>query len=106
MKLIRGSRIPAHEVAYQPGESFLKVDSPNVVIETVKQAEDGQGVIVRLYECMRRRQPVTLRAGFSLQAVQRVNLLEETLENLAVDGQEVSFTVKPYEIISLRLLPA
>lgn len=31
------------------------VDSPNVVIETVKQAEDGNGVIVRLYECGRTR---------------------------------------------------
>jgi alpha-mannosidase len=96
---------PAQEYKGQAGESFLMVDAPNVVIETVKQAEDGQGVIVRLYECMRQRQSIKLRAGFTLRAAQRVNLLEETLENLAVDGREVSFAIKPYEIVSLRLLP-
>ncbi len=99
-------RRPMQESEYLPGESFLTVDADNVVIETIKQSEDGQGIIVRLYECMRRRQLITLRAGFSLQAVQRVNLLEETLENLGVKNREVSFTIKPYEIISLRLLPA
>ncbi len=30
--------------------SLLSVDSPNIVIETVKRAEDGNGLIVRLYE--------------------------------------------------------
>lgn len=31
--------------------SLASVDAKNVILETVKQAEDGDGVIVRLYEC-------------------------------------------------------
>jgi alpha-mannosidase len=85
--------------------SFVSVDTSNVIIETVKQAEDGQGVVVRLYECMRRRQQVRLQAGFVLRAAQRVNLLEEVTEELPVNGQQVSFPIKPYEIITLRLHP-
>jgi len=45
------------------------------VIETVKQAEDGQGVIVRLYESQRHRGKLTLTTGFPLADVWRTNLL-------------------------------
>lgn len=85
---------------------LVQVDRANVVIETVKPAEDGRGLIVRLYECQRQRGPATLTAGFPLAAAERVNLLEEPLEPLAVADDCVRFTVRPYEIVSLRLLPA
>lgn len=35
--------------------SLFKVDRDNVVIETVKKAENGEELIVRLYECYNRR---------------------------------------------------
>ncbi|MEA3310047.1 MAG: glycosyl hydrolase-related protein, partial [Chloroflexota bacterium] len=53
---------------------FISTESPNVVIETIKGAEDGRGVIVRLYESQRRRGKVTLDAGFPLREVWRTNL--------------------------------
>ncbi|MBI1297676.1 alpha-mannosidase [bacterium] len=83
--------------------SFLSVDAPNVVIETVKRADDSDGVIVRLYETQRRRGNVTLTAGFDLSAAQRVNLLEEKKEDLPVTGNQVTFAIKPYQIVTLRL---
>src|SRR5699024_9836042 len=43
--------------------SFLKVDQDNVVIETAKMAEDGEALIVRLYECYNKRAKVTLTCG-------------------------------------------
>jgi alpha-mannosidase len=46
--------------------TLLSVDQPNVVVETVKQAEDGRGLIVRLYECQRSRRTITLTTGFPL----------------------------------------
>ncbi len=86
--------------------SFVRVDAPNVVIETVKRAEDGNGVIVRLYETQRRRGEVTLTAGFPLAAAWRANLLEEVQESLRCSGPQVTYLIKPYEIVTLRLVPA
>ena len=57
--------------------SLVACDAPNVIVETVKQAEDGNGIIVRLYETQRRRGTITLTTGFPLQAAARTNLLEE-----------------------------
>ena len=83
--------------------SLFSVDAPNVVIETVKRADDGDGVIVRLYETQRRRGNVTLTAGFDLSAAQTVNLLEEKKDDLPVTGNQVTFGIKPYQIVTLRL---
>ena len=86
--------------------SLVAVDAPNIVIETVKRAEDGNGVIVRLYESHRRRGEVTLTTGFPLAAAWRTNLLEENQTELACADNQVRLTVKPYEIVTLRVVPA
>lgn len=87
-------------------QSLVSADRPNIVIETVKQAEDGNGVIVRLYESQRQRGPVMLTAGFDLHSAWRTNLLEENEDELAASGNQVTFFVKPYEIVTLRLVVA
>ena len=83
--------------------SLVAVDAPNIVIETVKQAEDGDGLIVRLYECQRMRGTITVTAGFPLTDAERVNLMEERKTTLAVDGNQVRLEVCPFEIVTLRL---
>jgi len=88
-----------------PGTPLVTIDQPHVVIETVKWAEDGSGLIVRLYENQRIRGPVTLRAAFPLREAWRTNLLEENRHPLPVNGREVHFSVRPFEIVTLRLVP-
>jgi alpha-mannosidase len=75
-------------------------------VETVKWAEDGKGLIVRFYECQRRRGQVRLRTGFNLGSASRTNLLEENQGALTLDGNTLSLFVRPYEIVTLRLVPA
>lgn len=86
--------------------SFVAVDSPHVIIETVKAAEDGRGIIVRLYESDRTRGPVELQCGFQVAAAWESNLLEEDSAALPVDGYKVRLTVRPFQIVTVRLLPA
>src|SRR5690606_23943228 len=57
--------------------ALVWTDTPNVVIETIKQAEDGNGIIVRLYEDHRYRGRFTLNTSFALAKVYHCNLLEE-----------------------------
>jgi alpha-mannosidase len=85
--------------------AFVKVNQPNVVIETVKKAQDGEGIIVRLYECQRARGNFTLTTGFSIRQAWLTNLLEENLEELTVDGNQMTLAIKPYQILTIRLLP-
>ena len=84
--------------------SLIATDAPNIVIETIKRAEDGQGVIVRLFESQRRRGPFALSASFPVAEAWRVNLLEEDQERLQVDGNEVRAAITPFQILTIRLV--
>lgn len=88
-----------------PEFTLLSVDAPNAVIETVKQAEDGQGLIVRLYESQRCRRRVTLACGFALAQAWQTDLLEHNETELPVAKNAVSFELRPYQILTLRLVP-
>ncbi|WP_420641731.1 alpha-mannosidase [Candidatus Leptofilum sp.] len=84
-------------------DSLVAVDAPNVVIETVKLAEESDGLIVRLYECRRQRGEVMLTFGVDVTAVAITNLLEEVETELVVDGSTVTLPIKPYQIVTLRV---
>ena len=86
--------------------SLISVDRPNVIVETVKRAENGDGIIVRFYESQRQRGPVTLTAGFGLAEAWHTSLLEENQAALEPEGNRVTLSVRPYDIVTLRLVPA
>lgn len=85
-------------------QSWFDVDASNVVIETIKQAEDGNGIILRLYECQRKRGAACLTTGFNVQQAFETNLLEETSTELAITDGGVQLYFKPYEIKTIRLV--
>jgi alpha-mannosidase len=82
---------------------FVSVNAPNIVIETIKRAEDGGGIIVRMYECLRQRGSFTLTTAFPLAAAWRANLLEENQKSIPVEGNQLNYSIKPYQILTLRL---
>lgn len=86
-------------------QQLVSVEQDYVIIETIKQAEDGRGVIVRLYESQRERGDVKLEAGFPLKGAILTNLVEEDETALETRGSSVTVPVKPFEIITLRLIP-
>jgi alpha-mannosidase len=102
------NRTPKHQasdVSIINCQPFITVDSPNIVIETIKRAEDGDGVIVRFYESQRQRGEVTLTTSFLIARAERVNILEEKQDELLPDDHSVSLFVTPYQIVTLRLVP-
>ncbi|MGQ9630522.1 MAG: alpha-mannosidase [bacterium] len=92
-----------HKGQLPPRDSFVRVDKPNVVAETVKKAEDDDGIIVRLYECYNQRGPVTLTFSRPLASAVECNLMEEGGEAVDFDGNNLSFRIKPYEIKTFKL---
>jgi alpha-mannosidase len=87
-------------------QPLVSVDQPNIVIETIKHAESGNDLIVRLYESQRRRGQVTLTTNFELAEAWHTNLLEEPETSLSIAGYNIRLFVKHYEIVTLKLTPA
>jgi alpha-mannosidase len=84
--------------------SYVSVDKANVVIEAVKNAEDGGGTIVRLYECHNGRSNVELKFGGKLKEVYECDLLENIESEIRHDDTGFTFEIKPYEIKTFRLV--
>ena len=97
---------PTHNPGLSQPHSFVVVDRANVVIETIKRAEDDDGIIVRMYETQRQRGTVTLTTSFNLAQAWHVNLIEDEQTELPVNQNQVSVFIKPFEIVTLRLKPA
>ncbi len=84
--------------------SLASVNNKNVVIETIKRAEDNSGTIVRMYECENARTKATLTWNKGFENVFECNLMEELIEEIStVAGNEISFTIQPYEIKTLLI---
>lgn len=83
--------------------SLVSCDSKNIIIETVKQAEESDDIIVRLYEACDRRTDAALNFGFDISKAYICDMLEHELEELKIENNTVKLTIHNFEIITLKL---
>ena len=82
---------------------LVSVSRDNVVVDTIKKAEDRDELVVRLYENANRRGPLTLFFDRPLASAAILDLLENVEQRLEPQGKGVSLEIKPYEIITLGI---
>jgi alpha-mannosidase len=83
--------------------SFFLGSRPGVVFETVKVAEAGAGLILRLYEAEGGRGPLELTTTLPVRKAWLTNLLETDEKPLPISNGVVHLDLKPFEIVTLRL---
>lgn len=83
--------------------SLVQVNVPNVIIEVVKEAEQGKEMVIRLYEAFNRRTKAELTFADPIKTAAACNMLEEVKEMLTADGNKVAFTLKPFEIKTFQI---
>lgn len=96
--------------------SFLAVEADHAVLDTVKAAEDGRGLILRFYEAAGGQSRVTVRLDRPAERVEECNILEEPMHAgegdggagesvvLAADRLAFTFTMRPFEVKTLRVV--
>jgi alpha-mannosidase len=94
--------LPTQTGELPASQSFFSVDRPGVVIETIKVAENGKDVVVRLFEADGARGPLTLKTSLPCKSATLVNLLEDEISSLPLTGGTVVTSVKPFEIQTIR----
>ena len=84
--------------------SFVSVSDSNIVIDTVKKAEDSDETVVRMYESWNKRvNGAKLTFGFDVKSAVLCDLMENEIEPLAVENNSVTLNVKPYEIVTVKV---
>ena len=82
--------------------SLISCDSPNIIIETVKAAENGKGIIVRLYDAWDKKSAPILNFGFDAEEIYLCDMMEQPVAKIG-SGNSVKLNVSNFEIITLLI---
>ena len=83
--------------------SLVSVDCDHVLCETVKEAEESDALILRLYEYKNMSGKIKITFGFDVKQVFVCDLLENDLTELDINGRSISVDVKNFEILTLKV---
>ncbi len=98
LKVVSGSAIGA---APAPIVSLV---GEGVEIDAIKPADDDpDDIIVRLHESVGNRTRITIGSNRRILAASRCNLLEEPQSGLEVGDGICALTIRPFELVTLRL---
>ncbi|HEY7627217.1 MAG TPA: glycoside hydrolase family 38 C-terminal domain-containing protein [Ilumatobacteraceae bacterium] len=98
-------RVVTGQAAAMPAP-VITIDHPGVQISSVKRADDGSGdLVVRLYEACGDRAVISVRTPFTIGSASKCNLLEEPQQGIECSDGIVSVTLRPFELVTLRLAP-
>ena len=92
------------EASCENGKSLLNIDADNIIIESVKPAEDGVGFIARIYETEGSYTLCNLSFDSSLKSVFKTDMLEYDNEVIGTDGNSIKLNFRPFEIKTLRFV--
>ena len=84
--------------------SFISASNRNINIETVKKAESGDSVIVRMHEFENTRTNTQITLCRTAAKVFETDCLENRIEEIAQNTNAFSIEIKPFEIKTFELV--
>ncbi len=95
-------------VALRPGSapafSAFGIDNPNVVLETVKLADDQSGdLILRLYESKQTAARADVTVRLPVRSAALCDMQENTLSPLPIENGRVALRFTPFQVLTVRL---
>jgi alpha-mannosidase len=98
-----------HEGQIAPEHSFLEVEPDNLVLTAMKEAEEGDGLILRFYEWAGKEVDAKITLPPLAQSAEETDLMERLTGAVPVHNGVVTIHTKPYEIKTVKVkfnLPA
>jgi alpha-mannosidase len=83
--------------------TFATVDDPNLVLDTIKKAEDSRAIVLRFYECHGARGRARVKVGFPAKSASLCNLMEDEIESMKLRDDQLILDYTPFQIISVIL---
>ncbi len=78
--------------------SLVRWDNPNIVSSSIKMADSGDGLIVRVLNTTSEPQAVHFKTGFDYSGIAQLSMTEKLQKNLASSD----VIVQPYDVMTLK----
>lgn len=95
--------VPAQDGVLPASMSLFRISADNVVIETIKKAEDSGDIVVRMYEAENKKTDCLLSTGFDMTACVETDLMEKPERELPLSENTVALSFRPFEIKTVIL---
>ncbi len=83
--------------------SIVSCDKKNVIIDTVKKAENSDAIVVRAYDAYNRRGKAEFTFGFNIKKAYLCDMLENKLSEIPVRDNKIELNVSTFEIVTLMV---
>lgn len=87
-----------------PTKSFIGVEGENIILSTVKKAEDKNSIIIRLYNPTDREQHGKIKTGLDIKQAYLTNLNEERIMPIQIQDDEIEMNIQKGKITTVELL--
>ena len=98
------SEVEANSGALFDNRTLIECENENIVIETIKKAEDDNSVIARMYDAFNQKTNASLEVNFPFKEVWICDMLENNIEKISADGQNIKVPVGNFEIVTLKFI--
>jgi alpha-mannosidase len=82
---------------------LVTAEPANVIIDTIKPAEDGKGFVIRLYESSGAATQAKLGFGVKVAKLRMSNTLEDDGAMVPLNGNTATLALRPFQIATLRV---
>lgn len=90
---------------YLPETSFVNIDNPAVIMDTLKASEDGKGnVIIRMYECINSYAKACILLNSEIKRAYVTDMLENNISELKAEGSAIELEFSPFEVKTIRIV--
>lgn len=87
-----------------PAEFYLcEVEPASFLVSALKPSEDGNDLVLRVYEACGRATQARLRFGRAIRRIFETNLLEDPIAPLAEQVQELAMSLEAHRIRTLQI---
>lgn len=92
------------ECGYADERSLVEISNSNIIADTIKQSEDNEGIVMRLYESTGSACDISVSFGFDAEKVYQTDMLENIISDIDVKNRSIQLFFKPFEVITIKIV--
>lgn len=83
--------------------SFINSSNKNIAIDTVKESENGECIVIRAYEFSNTQTIAEIECGFEAKRAVLCDMLERDEREIACENGKITVKFKPFEIVTCKI---
>ncbi|MEN8227821.1 MAG: glycosyl hydrolase-related protein [Bacteroidota bacterium] len=84
-------------------QSFFSIEAENLVISTIKRAEEDNSIIVRVYDTEGKATESVLKTSGPIKTAMQTNLIEEPIQHVEVSKTGVTLNIGHHQIETFKI---